>query len=173
MPKEPAYDIEGWSTVGLSQGYAQIERLTVPLAFKFLKRLQDDDDLSISDVELFDNGCGTGAMTVVLKKHFPNLQIHSTDASSGMIETLNTRVKHEGWKYITTGVADSRKLSEPPDNRFGYVFSTFIICLAHEPDLIARESIELPNPEEFYVWLYGLIGGSDNSTTRGRKLASS
>ncbi len=142
MPKEPAYDIEGWSTVRLSQGYAQIERLTVPLALKLLKRLQDDDDLSISDVELFDNGCGTGAMTVVLKKYFPNLQIHSTDASSGMIETLNTRVKHDGWKYITTGVADSR----PPDNRFGYVFSTFVICLAHEPDLIALEMYRVTRP---------------------------
>ncbi|KAK4693304.1 hypothetical protein P7C71_g4071, partial [Lecanoromycetidae sp. Uapishka_2] len=139
-------DVDGWGQIGLSQAYAQVERLTVPLALELLKRIENPGNLSRLDIKVHDNGCGIGAMTNALKSSYPRLQVHATDASAGMCDVVNTRMKQEEWLNVTTEIADSRSLSQIDDDWFDYTFSTFMICLAPEPHRIAQEMNRVTKP---------------------------
>lgn len=83
----------GWGQIGLSQAYAQVERLTAPLALELLKMIEIPDNLDRLDIIVHDNDCGIGAMTSVLKSLSPRLRIHAIDASPGMCDVVNARMK--------------------------------------------------------------------------------
>ena len=139
MPTWSTAESAGWSKIGLSQAYNEAVRVTGPLAMELLQRVDALRSLNETDTHAFDNGCGTGVLTSLLQKKLPELSVTATDASDGMVEFFNTRMKSEGWKNVKVAVADSRDLAEIPDNEFSHTFSTFMICLAPEPDRIAKE----------------------------------
>ena len=78
-------------------------------------------------------------MTSVIKDQFPKVPVLATDASDGMISILRRRISDQKWTNISTRVADSRHLSDVQDGEFTHTFSTFMVCLAPEPDKIVRE----------------------------------
>lgn len=50
------------------------------------------------------------------------------------------------WKDVQTRTVDASKLEGIADGNLTHVFSTFMICLAPEPDLIAREMYRVIKP---------------------------
>lgn len=55
----------------LAPVYAQVERLTTPPCQSILKRVSDLLPLSKPNTSAFDNGCGTGILTAILKEQYP------------------------------------------------------------------------------------------------------
>ena len=136
----------GWSKTGLSQAYDDVERLSGPLAMELVNRVDALRSLDSTETHAFDNGCGIGVVTKLLKNKFPDVDITATDASPGMIDVVTAHMKSLGWKDVKAAVADSRNLPELPDNKFTHTFSTFMICLAPEPDRIAQEMYRVTAP---------------------------
>jgi SAM-dependent methyltransferase len=84
-----------------------------------------------------------GVVTNLLKTIVPDVHITATDAASGMIDTVKSRIKTR--KHVEAAVVDSRNLADMPDNVL-HTLSTFMICLAPEPDRIAQEMYPVTAP---------------------------
>ena len=168
----------GWSKIGLSQAYNDVERLSGPLAMELVNRVDALRSLDSTETHAFDNGCGIGVVTSLLKNKFPDVHITATDASPGMIDVVIAHMKSAGWKDVKAAVADSRNLPELPDNEFTHTFSTFMICLAPEPDRIAQEMYRVTAPGGvlglgvFSVWACGQTHGLAIPQIYGPKPAS-
>lgn len=129
-------DTENW-TAG-APNYAHVERLTGPPCQTLIQRLTTLCPITPTSHAL-DNGCGTGVLSTLLKAQHPSLPLLATDASAGMIATLRGRISTQGLTGITTRVVDSGSLSGIPDGAFTHVFSSFMVCLAAEPERVVRE----------------------------------
>ena len=140
----PSTERDSWGD--LAPLYAQIERLTIPPARALLNRVSALYPLSTPGSTTFDNGCGTGVLTSVIKNQFPHVPVLATDASEGMISTLRRRISDQKWTNISARVADSRHLSDVRDGEFTHTLSTFMVCLAPEPDKIVREMWRVTAP---------------------------
>lgn len=122
-----------------SSVYNEVERLTFPQSQTLIARAHSLRSLSAPDTSAFDNGCGTGVLTLALCEKFPTCPILATDASAGMIDILQTRLKNNTEHDIRTRVLDARNLTGIADDTFTHTFSTFMICLAPDAERIARE----------------------------------
>lgn len=127
----------------LAPVYAQVERLTTPPCQSICKRVSDLLPLSKPNTSAFDNGCGTGILTAILKEQYPQIPVLATDVSDGMLSILRRRISDKEWKYVDARVVDSRDLSGIQDDSFTHTFSAFMVCLAPEPDKIAREMLRV------------------------------
>ena len=134
-------DNDSWGV--LAPGYDQVERLTIPPCQTLLERVSSIFPLSNPNSNAFDNGCGTGILTSIIKQQYPQVPVLATDASDGMISILRSRISDQKWADVTARVVDSRKLSDIQDGSFTHTFSTFMICLAPEPDHIVREMLRV------------------------------
>ena len=134
-------DHDSWGK--LSPIYSQVERLTIPPCKILLERVCTLLPLSTPNSTAFDNGCGTGVLTSVLKDKYPNVPLLATDASDGMISILKRRISDQKWADATARVVDSRHLSEIQDESFTHTFSTFMVCLAPDPDTIVQEMLRV------------------------------
>ena len=140
-----ATDAPGWSAH--VPAYTHVERLTGPLCQTLVDRVSALVPLESAAATAFDNGCGTGALSGVLKDRHPNLPLLATDTSDGMIEVLRRRVRERGWgDTVTLRVADGRRLDGMEDGSFTHVFSTFMVCLAPEPGKIVSEMLRVTAP---------------------------
>ncbi|CAD6587456.1 MAG: hypothetical protein ASARMPREDX12_002850 [Alectoria sarmentosa] len=119
--------------------YKQVERLTTPPCQSLLNRVSALLPLNNPSTSAFDNGCGTGVLTAVVKTRYPRVPLLATDASDGMIGILQSRIDDQKWAEVTARVLDSRTLDGIKDDSFTHTFSTFMVCLAPEPDKIVRE----------------------------------
>ena len=146
MSIRASHDSAAWSNIGGSEAYSDMERLTALLAIQLLKRVDALKSLKSTGVRVFDNGCGMGVATNLLKTIVPDVHITATDAASGMIDTVKSRIKTQGWKHVEAAVVDSRNLANMPDNAFSHTLSTFMIRLAPEPDRIAQEMFRVKVP---------------------------
>ncbi|KAL2037758.1 hypothetical protein N7G274_009483 [Stereocaulon virgatum] len=63
-----------------------------------------------------------------------------------MIDAVKVRIKIRGWKHVEAAIVNSRDLADMPDNTFSHTLSTFMICLAPEPDRIAQEMYRVTAP---------------------------
>ena len=138
-------DNDSWGT--LAPVYAHVERLTKPPCQSLLNHVSSLLPLSNPNTKAFDNGCGTGVLTTLLKQKHSQLPVVSTDASDGMLSVLRRRVTDGNWKDVIARVVDSRNLSGIEDNSFTHSFSTFMVCLAPEPDKIVREMLRVTKPD--------------------------
>lgn len=130
-----------WGAV--APAYADVERLTRPPCQSLLKRVSGMLPLSKPNTSAFDNGCGTGILTTILKEQYPQIPVLATDISDGMLSVLRRRVSDKNWKDVDARVVDSRELSGVQDDSFTHTFSAFMVCLAPEPDKIAREMLRV------------------------------
>ena len=138
-------DSDSWGV--LAPVYAHVERLTTPPCQSLLNRVSSLLPLSGSNTNAFDNGCGTGIVTSVLKEEYPQVPVLATDVSDGMISVLQTRISDRKWTDVTARVVDSRDLSGIHDNSFTHTFSAFMVCLAPDPDQIVREMLRVTKPD--------------------------
>ncbi len=116
-----------------------ISRVTTVPSHSLVSRVSALLPLTHPSSTAFDNGCGTGALTAVLKARYPHIQVLATDASDGMVSTVQRRITEEAWVGVTARVVDGRQLHGIQDGSFTHVFSTFMVCLAPEPEKIVRE----------------------------------
>ena len=56
-----------------------------------------------------------------------------------MIEVLSRRIEEAAWEDVEARVVDARFLDGIGDGRFSHTFSTFMLCLAPEPEKIVEE----------------------------------
>ena len=127
----------GWTS--LAPKYGPVERLTMPLAEKLIISVNDRLRLNIMNAQIFDNGCGTGGLISILKAMHQDILVVAADISAGMIDELRRRVDVQRWEKVFPMVLDARKLEGIEDKSFTHTFSTFMICLAPDPELIAKE----------------------------------
>ena len=123
--------------------YAHVERLTIPPCQSLINRVSSLLPLSNPNTNAFDNGCGTGIITSILKQEYPQIPVSATDLSDGMLSILRTRISDRKWTDVTARVVDSRDLSGIQDNSFTHTFSAFMVCLAPDPDQIVREMLRV------------------------------
>ncbi|KAL9595209.1 MAG: hypothetical protein Q9179_005075, partial [Wetmoreana sp. 5 TL-2023] len=88
---------------------------------------------------VFDNGCGHGALSSIIKARYHSVYLLAADASPGMFDKKKERASRESWRHFDARVLDSRKLDGIPDDHFTHTLSAFMICLAQDPDLIMQE----------------------------------
>ena len=119
--------------------YNHVERLTLPAAQTLVKRVSAILPLDSPNTTAFDNGCGTGVLSTVLKQQYPRITLLATDASDGMIDIFRKRIDDQKWVNVTTRVVDSRNLDGVKDGSFTHTLSTFMVCLAPEPEKIVSE----------------------------------
>ena len=134
---------EGWNGI---TAYNQVERLTLPLCMNLVQRVNQIRPLDESGAQVFDDGCGTGMLSSVVKRQYPNVALLAADVSEGMLEKFREISRQEQWKNVDTRVLDARDLDSIPDDNFTHTFTTFMICLAPDPDLIARELFRVTKP---------------------------
>ena len=60
---------KSWSP--FSADYNAVERMTIPLVQEVVYEVNQLSPLDAPDAIAFDNGCGTGAVTTILKTAFP------------------------------------------------------------------------------------------------------
>ena len=137
MQSTATLDTAGWSSA--ARVYSKVEYLILPFIEKLAERAQAIQDLNNSEAKAMDNGCGTGLTSAVLKQHYVSLPVHAYDISEGMVEIIKSRAAHSDWTSFTAQVLDGRNLIGIADDTFTHTFSTFMICLAPDPDLIAKE----------------------------------
>ena len=138
-------DNDSWGFV--APAYAHVERLTTPFCQSLIHRVSSLLPLSNPNTNAFDNGCGTGIMTSILKQEYPEVPILATDVSDGMLGILQTRISAQNWTNISARVVDSRHLSGIQDNSFTHTFSAFMVCLAPNPDQIVQEMLRVTRPD--------------------------
>ncbi|KAL8847130.1 MAG: hypothetical protein Q9221_007836, partial [Calogaya cf. arnoldii] len=100
---------------------------------------------------VFDNGCGHGALSSIIKAAHPAVHLLATDISPGMFDMKKKKASKEGWKHFDARVLDSRNLDGIKDNSFTHTLSAFMICLAQDPHLIMQEMYRVTKPD-------GLLG---------------
>ena len=116
-----------------------VGQLTIPIAAGLVDWVNDTVPFNSPDVSAMDNGCGTGIVSSVLKRHYPTLPLLATDFSSGMVDEVRKHAEESGWTNFQARVLDSRDLSIVETGSITHLFSTFMICLAPDPDQIASE----------------------------------
>ncbi|KAL8823179.1 MAG: hypothetical protein Q9191_006099 [Dirinaria sp. TL-2023a] len=127
-----------WDT--MSKMYeSTVGRFTGPMVQELVQWADSILPLSASGTKALDNGCGTGSLSGVLKRDYPDVALLATDCSSGMIDKVRKRAAEEGWRAFEARVQDARDLNTISDESITHVFSSFMICLAPDPDVIAKE----------------------------------
>ena len=135
---------ESWSP--LSAEYNAVERVTIPLAQEVVFEVNQLSPLDAPNALAIDDGCGTGAVTSILKTAFPNLNLISTDISEGMVEQVVAKVTEKGWKNVDARVLDAADLKGIADSSITHTLSTFMICLAPKPHQILAEMYRVTKP---------------------------
>lgn len=160
LTMDPTPDYAGWNNA--SKAYRVVENVTLPLSKTLIARAETLRPLAGPDAHAFDNGCGTGVLTLALKEKFPNLPILASDASAGMVAILKARLDDASANHvIETRVLDGRDLAGVPDDSFTHTFSTFMVCLAPDPHEIAKEMYRVTSPGGVLglaVWADPLFG---------------
>ncbi|KAI4113436.1 MAG: hypothetical protein LQ338_008176, partial [Usnochroma carphineum] len=104
-------------------------KLTIPLAKELVHLVDSALPFDSPNSLVFDNGCGHGALSSIIKSKYPNVHLLATDVSPGMVDHNKARTAKENWKHFGARVLDSRKLQGVPDNRFTHTLSAFIAKL--------------------------------------------
>lgn len=136
---------ENWAAV--APVYYHVERLTTPPCQILINRVSQILPLDNPTTTAFDNGCGTGVLTTVLKQQYPHIPIVASDYADGMIDILKTKIQLQNWTGVSAQVADSRNLASVKDDSFSHAFSSFMICLAPDPDKIVAEMHRVLKPD--------------------------
>ena len=155
-----------------SGAYSEVERLTLPLAQTLLTRAHSLLPID-SDSNVFDNGAGTGILVELLKYSYPSLSVIAADASPGMVSLIKRKIQSNGWDKVDARVLDARLLDGIADDAFTHTFSTFMICLAPEPDRIATEMYRVTKPGGVLglaVWSDPYFGAFNTPLTKASRM---
>ena len=120
-----------------------VARLTGTIVSELVQWTNDVLSLSSSNTKAMDNGCGTGSLSSVIKDRCPSVPLLATDYSQGMIDKVQKAAEERGWSNFKARVQDARDLSSVECESLTHVFSSFMICLAPDPDQIAGEMLRV------------------------------
>lgn len=134
-----------WDTMSIMYAKA-IGRMTTAMVAELVEWVDGVVPLDGADSKVMDNGCGTGALGSVLKSKHPDIDLIGTDISAGMIDKVCKTAEESGWTNFAAQVLDARKLSSIETNSMTHVFSSFMICLAPDPEQIAGEMHRVLKP---------------------------
>lgn len=117
--------------------------------------------IKTTPVEIFDLGCGTGAVVAEIyallkKEQWKDLKILAGDVSPAMLSYLAQRAEEEGWPGVETRVVDGSKLDEANfGDAFSHVFVGFAVFIM-PPDTIKKLSQRLAKGGTLAVstWAY-------------------
>ena len=125
--KDGTAGLDNWGSA--STKYATLATVvTRPCSEELISWVNDISPFSALNVEVFDNGCGTGVLTTALSTTFPNISILAGDLSPGMIE-MTERKKIPN---VRIQVLDAVNLPFQ-DNTFTHVLSTFMVQFTPAP----------------------------------------
>ncbi|KAG8526368.1 uncharacterized protein KY384_000361 [Bacidia gigantensis] len=138
-----------WSLA--AEAYRLVDQyVSLPLSLDLATAVQEILPLDTPNALAFDNGCGPGTMVAVLKTLASDLPVVASDLSEGMIAQLQDRGRELGWKNVEASVVDARDLNALSvgaiPEKFSHVFSTFMVCLAQEPEKIMKEMFRVMKP---------------------------
>jgi ubiquinone/menaquinone biosynthesis C-methylase UbiE len=95
---------------------------------------------------LLEIGCGVGAQTQILHKHFPHLEITAVDASAVQLEKAKVNLKVLAIsEKISLKLENAEKLSFP-DNSFDAVFFCWVLEHVPDPVKILKEAYRVLKP---------------------------
>lgn len=87
------------------------------------------------DVTAFDNGCGTGIVTTILRSKFPGIPILAADLSPGMLEILEKK----GLRNVQTRILNAMDLHSIKENTFTHTLSNMMVQFTPDPLQSLRE----------------------------------
>ena len=116
-----------------------VGQLTIPIAAGLVDWVHETVPLNGPGANAMENGCGTGIVCSLLKSNYPTLPVLATDFSSGMIDEVLRNAEESGWKNFQARVLDSRNLDSVETESVTHLFTTFMICLAPDPDQVVSE----------------------------------
>lgn len=88
-----------WDT--MSKMYeGTVGRFTRPVVQELVHWADSILPLSGSGAKALDNGCGTGSLSSVLKREYPDVPLLATDCSSGMIDKIRSRATEEAGELL-------------------------------------------------------------------------
>jgi ubiquinone/menaquinone biosynthesis C-methylase UbiE len=89
-------------------------------------KLSGIENRKSENIKVFDNGCGSGSIAVMIAKSFPNSQVIGGDFAQQMVDACKKRIQEENLNNITAEVQDGVNLTLP-SNEFDYVFCQFTV----------------------------------------------
>ena len=138
------YHHTAWSSHATK--FSPVENLTTPLDRELVELVNKTLPIDSPESRVFDNGCGHGALSSILKSQYPHVHLLATDASHGMFDMKKARASKERWSHFDARVVDSRNLQGVADDSFTHTLSAFMVCLAQDPHLIMREMYRVTRP---------------------------
>lgn len=135
-----------WNSMSKMYGRAVTNRLTFPIVSELVEWVDNLVSLKDASVKALDNGCGTGALCSALKRHNPDIHVLATDYSPGMIDKVQALSQNNSWINFEARVLDARELNSIESNSITHVLSSFMICLAPDPNRIAGEMLRVLQP---------------------------
>ena len=121
---------------------ARTEYVTRPSAESLISWMDEEFPLSVRDVNVLDNGAGSGVVTSALRARFVNAPILAADLSAGMLKIIEAK----GLPDVHCKVLDATNLGEILDNTFTHSLSTFMIQFTPEPLSALREMYRVTKP---------------------------
>ncbi|KAK2591886.1 hypothetical protein QQS21_010410 [Conoideocrella luteorostrata] len=125
--------------------YHKISEAVHPHAQLLIEQAEKRLSFTSPGVRVLDNGCGTGAVCLMLAASYPKVPIVASDLSPKMTEI----VSRQGISNIETVVADGMDLSKIrqmcPEG-FSHVLSNFMIQFAPDPFQPIQQMITVTRP---------------------------
>lgn len=116
-----------------SAGYDAASALQAEVRDELLSRAME---IRTERTRILDLGCGTGAASVALKKHFRGAQVVALDVAPGM--AARARGRSRLWRRIDTVVADAHHLPFA-EGRFDLVFTNLMLQWSDDVDRLLSQ----------------------------------
>lgn len=109
--------------------------ITGRMAEQLVLMVHTQSPFSAPDASAFDNGCGSGVLSTILRANSPHLPILAGDLSPGMLEI----VEKKSLRNVQTQVLNAIDLDPIKENTFTHTLSTFMVQFTPDPLQSLRE----------------------------------
>lgn len=119
--------------------------LQVEVGSRLISRLEF---IKLDPKTILDLGCGTGALTRMLAKQFPNASITGLDLAPGMVAHAAEHADSDNQQFV---VGDAEKL-DFPDNHFDFIYSSLMIHWANDIQAVFDELFRVLKPDGLFLF---------------------
>ena len=125
---------DSWGSVSATYATTAII-VTRPASEALISWVDEISPFNAPNVDIFDDGCGSGVVSKALSSRFSHAPILAGDLSPGMVEL----VEKQNMPNVRTKVLDAVNLHSLEDNLFTHVLSTFMVQFTPAPLEALRE----------------------------------